>query len=88
MQANDENFDVCLGPSSYLEQQNFSIEPDDFLEIEGRRTGSPEQPTLMAFKVIKGDQVLTLRNPTGTPRWRAATSASLRTEALTTPEAK
>jgi hypothetical protein len=82
MQANGDSFDVRLGPSRYLEEQAFTIEPEDFLEIEGKRSGSPEKPTLIAFKVIKGDQVLVLRNQQGVPRWHQPEPASSGSEAL------
>jgi hypothetical protein len=70
LQANGETTEVHLGPSAYLEKQNFSIEPEDFLEIEGRLTHGGSQPGLIAFKVTKGEQVLTLRDAQGMPLWR------------------
>lgn len=60
---------VILGPAWYLEQQNFTLAPGDFLEIEGSRVTFQDKPCLMAARVKKGQTVLRLRDKTGLPAW-------------------
>jgi hypothetical protein len=69
----DENtFDVHLGPIWYLEQENFSFEPGDSLEIKGDLLTDSQMPTMIAIEVKKGNELLTLRDEDDFPMWRAS----------------
>ena len=65
----EETFEVHLGPEWYLEEQNFSVEPGDRLEVKGSRITFPGMPTIVAAEVKKADRVLTLRDSNGIPKW-------------------
>ena len=60
---------VILGPTWFHKVQNFKIEPKDQLEIKGSMITSMEEPMFIATGVIKGDQVLKLRDDSGYPVW-------------------
>ncbi len=61
--------EVHLGPEWYLEKQNFSVEPDDRIEVKGFKITASEIPAMVAVEVKKADRVLTLRNNHGIPLW-------------------
>lgn len=66
-----ETLSVHLGPSWFIEKQDFKIEPKDKLEINGSRIEIGGKPVLIAAEVKKGDQYLKLRDESGFPIWAA-----------------
>ena len=66
-----ETLNVHLGPSWFIEKQDFKIEPKDRLEINGSRVELAGKPVLIAAEVKKGDQYLKLRDESGFPIWAA-----------------
>ena len=65
----DETVEVHLGPEWYLEEQNFSVEPGDRVEIKGSRITFSGMPAIVAAEVKQADRVLTLRDTNGIPMW-------------------
>jgi len=60
---------VHLGPAWYIENQEVKIAPGDRVEVKGSRITFQDKPALIAAKVKKGNQVLTLRDGNGVPVW-------------------
>jgi hypothetical protein len=71
LQTNGDIVEVRLGPSRYLEDHQFSLEPDDWIVVEGTRTDQARDKALMAYQVTRGEQVLVLRDENGMPLWRS-----------------
>lgn len=65
----EETVEVHLGPEWYLEEQNFTVEPGDRLEVKGSRITFSGMPALVAAEVKKADRVVTLRDTNGIPMW-------------------
>ena len=66
-----ETIEVHLGPSWYLEKQNFAIAPEDEIVITGSRIDiNGEQTAIAASQIKKGNETLTLRDEEGFPLWR------------------
>ncbi len=61
---------VRLGPEWYVENQGFTIKPDDKVEIKGHRISDRGEPAIIAAEVTKGDETLKLRDENGLPLWR------------------
>jgi len=63
---------VHLGPVWYLERQEFNLVPGDQVQVKGMceqvKAGKTE---VIAYELIKGDYVLSLRNAQGRPNWEA-----------------
>jgi len=62
---------VHLGPVWFLERQEFSFQPGDQVEVKGVCFESEGQTKLVAAEVVKGDNVLVLRDSQGQPLWEA-----------------
>lgn len=75
LQTNEDTLEVRLGPNWYLEEQQFSLEPDDWILVEGTRTRKGGTSSLMAYRVTRGEQVLMLRDENGMPLWRSGPNA-------------
>ncbi len=60
---------IHLGPQWYLQNQETQLKPGDKVEITGSRITFNGKPALIAKQVVKGDEVLTLRNDNGVPAW-------------------
>lgn len=60
---------VHLGPSWYIEKQNVKFAPGDKVQVTGSRITFDKKPTIIASEIKKGDQILKLRDPNGTPVW-------------------
>ena len=69
VKTDKETLPVILGPAWYVEQQHFTIAPKDRVEVKGSRLSIQGQPTIIASEVIKGDNVLKLRDTGGMPLW-------------------
>ena len=61
--------EVMLGPSRYVEKQNFPLEPQDKVTVKGSRVAVEGKPTILAAEVSKGGKTLTLRDANGMPVW-------------------
>ena len=60
---------VHLGPAWYVENQDVKIAPKDRVEVKGSRVTIEGTPVVIAAEVRKGDEVLSLRDDNGVPRW-------------------
>jgi hypothetical protein len=64
-----ETISVHLGPAWYIENQDTKIEPKDKIEVKGSRVTFDGKPAIIAAEVVKGDEVLKLRDDQGIPCW-------------------
>lgn len=69
VKTDKEMISVHLGPEWYLENQDVEINPKDKIEVKGSRITFEGKPAIIAAEVKKGDEVLTLRDATGSPVW-------------------
>lgn len=69
LKTDKESLPIILGPAWYIEQQHFSIAPQDRVEVKGSRVTIWNQPTVLAAEVKKGDEILKLRDDRGMPLW-------------------
>lgn len=60
---------VHVGPSAYLAAKNFTIAKGDKLSILGSKVQYRRSDVLVAKRITKGNEVLTLRNSAGFPMW-------------------
>lgn len=63
---------VHLGPVWYLERQAFELKPGEQVQVKGMcepATGGKTE--VVAYELIKGDYVLSLRDSQGRPNWEA-----------------
>lgn len=72
LKTDKESIPVHLGPASYVEKQTPRIEAKDSVEVTGSRITLDGKPAIVAAKVKKGNEVLTLRDETGRPAWAGA----------------
>jgi hypothetical protein len=64
---------VHLGPVWYLERHGFELFPGDVTEVKGiYKRGKNGNVSVVAYEVIKGDDVLVLRDSEGWPVWPGA----------------
>jgi len=61
--------EVHLGPTSYLAAQNASYAKGDQVTVTGSKVKFGSSEVIIAREVKKGDQVLTLRDAQGIPKW-------------------
>jgi hypothetical protein len=66
-----EVIDVHLGPEWFIENQDIGIQPKDQIEIKGSRVTFRGQPVIIAEEILKGEDVLKLRDENGFPAWIA-----------------
>ena len=62
-------FDVRLGPTPFLSQNNFNVAKGDTLSVAGSKLNIQGTDILIAREVIKDGKTLTLRNAQGFPAW-------------------
>jgi hypothetical protein len=60
---------VHLGPEWYIERQDIELKVKDVVEVKGSRITFEGKPAIVAAEVRRGDEVLTLRDPSGFPAW-------------------
>ncbi|WP_299489648.1 hypothetical protein [Acaryochloris sp. IP29b_bin.137] len=70
VETSDETVDVHLGPSWYLDEQQFNLKSGDPVEVTGSKVTDASSPTLIAAKVKSGDTNIDLRDENGMPAWR------------------
>lgn len=63
---------VHLGPSEFLGNSKFSVAKGDKIEVVGSKVQLGGNNVVIAREVKKADQVLTLRDAQGLPKWRGA----------------
>ena len=61
---------VFLGPSSYLDQQNFAVKTGDSVEVTGSQVTLENLPTIIAKDVTVNGKTWKLRDDQGVPFWR------------------
>ena len=61
---------VHLGPVAWLRQQSLRVVRGETMEVRGSRVTIGGAPALIAARVTKGRQVVTLRDSAGLPAWR------------------
>lgn len=69
LRAAQETLSVHLGPEWYISTQDTTIEPGDTIEVTGSRATVDGKPVVIAAEVVKGDQLLRLRDDRGFPAW-------------------
>jgi hypothetical protein len=69
LKTEKETFDVHVGPSWYLTQNNFSFAKGDQIEVTGSKVKFGNTDAVLAREIKKGDKSLTLRNAQGVPAW-------------------
>lgn len=65
LQADEEMLDVHLGPAWYLDEQDFDIEPGDFLSVKGMRFTKNGKPALIAVEIEREEETLILDHRSG-----------------------
>lgn len=63
------NMPVVVGPTSYIEKDNFKISQGDNISVTGSRVMMHRRAELVATQIKKGDKTLELRKNDGTPLW-------------------
>ncbi|HRI84230.1 MAG TPA: DNA-binding protein [Ignavibacteria bacterium] len=63
------NITVHLGPSWYIDNQDVLINKNDDVTVTGSRVNYEGEMVIIAKELIKGDQILTLRDDKGYPYW-------------------
>ncbi len=69
LKTEKETIDVHLGPSWFIDQQNFKLAAGDRVELKGSRITRPGRTFIVAGEVRKGNQILKLRDEQGNPLW-------------------
>ena len=71
-------FQVHLGPKRWLDEQGYTIAEGDELVVTGSRTTRPDpetgrdQEALIARRIERGTETMTLRDENGRPLWAGA----------------
>lgn len=73
-----ETLEVHLGPSFYLEDNDFEVETGEKVEVTGSRVTMAGQPALLAREIRVGEYKLELRGEDGTPLWAGSGQSGLR----------
>jgi hypothetical protein len=61
---------VHLGPSHYLEQQNFTPKVGETMSVTGAKLTTGMGEVILAAEVKSGSRTITLRDAQGMPLWR------------------
>jgi hypothetical protein len=69
IKAAQGSLEVHLGPTSYLEKQQFAFAKGDQIEVIGSKVKIESADVVIAREVKKGGKTLTLRNAQGVPAW-------------------
>jgi hypothetical protein len=62
-------FDVHVGPSAYIDQQNFTFAKGDMIEVVGSKVTIADKEALIAREITKEGKTLVLRDAQGIPQW-------------------
>ncbi len=71
LQTTREVVDIHLGPSWYVNHQDFRIQRGDHVTVKGARILFGDGSAVMAIEIVKGEEALQLRGTEGYPAWIA-----------------
>jgi DNA/RNA endonuclease YhcR with UshA esterase domain len=60
---------VHVAISRFLREHDFAIRPGDRVQVSGAKIRFRNQEGMIAREIVRGDEVFTLRNTSGKPRW-------------------
>jgi hypothetical protein len=69
LKTEKETLRVHLGPSWFLAEKKFAVEPGNPIEVVGSKTTWQGSEILIAREVKKGNETLVLRDAQGYPGW-------------------
>jgi hypothetical protein len=69
LKTEQRTYDVRLGPTLFLSQNNFSLAKGDTLSVTGSKLQVQGATVLVAREVSRNGKTLTLRNAQGFPAW-------------------
>ena len=69
LQSDSAAFQVHVGPASYVSAQRFTFARGDTIEVTGWNSKKDHEEIILARQITKHGQVLTLRDPRGSPLW-------------------
>jgi hypothetical protein len=61
--------DVHVGPTAYIEKQQFSFSKGDHIEVLGSQVKVGSKEVFLAREITKEGKKLVLRDPSGVPAW-------------------
>ncbi|HTQ10443.1 MAG TPA: hypothetical protein VMI31_10255, partial [Fimbriimonadaceae bacterium] len=67
--ADGTTWQVDLGPDSYVGRQPISISMNDTVRVRGSKVMIGHDEVVLAQRIAKGKEILTLRSPSGHPDW-------------------
>lgn len=72
VETDTETLDVHLGPSSFMQQSQFSFTNGDEIEVLGSKITMAGRETILAREITKQGKTLVLRDARGVPMWSRA----------------
>lgn len=69
LRANEQTYDVHVGPSAYVAASGFTFLAGDQVEVTGSKVKFDGADVIVAREIKKDGKVLTLRDRQGIPRW-------------------
>lgn len=78
VESDGKPINVHLGPSWYLNYQDFNLNKGDQIEVTGSRVETGGMPVVIATQIKTDQWTLNLRTETGYPVWSAVTSPPAR----------
>jgi hypothetical protein len=69
LKTDTETLDVHVGPSSFVQQSQFSFANGDEVEVLGSKVTMAGKEILLAREITKGEKTLVLRDAQGIPMW-------------------
>ena len=69
LKSDDKILPIHLGPRWFLDNQDIEIKEGDRIKVKGSRITYKDKPAIIAAEIEKGDEILTLRDDKGFPRW-------------------
>ncbi len=77
LRADDQSYDVHVGPSDYVSTNGFAFTAGDPIEVTGSKIKTGGADSIIAREIKKNGKVLTLRNSQGIPMWSGRGRRSL-----------
>lgn len=69
LKTDSGTIEIHLGPTAYIEKQQFSFAKGDHVEVLGSQVKIGEKDALLAREITKEGKKLVLRDQSGVPRW-------------------